>query len=128
MRQGSVRRGGRGASTVGMLFENPKGDARGRIDRLYRNEMSPSLSKQSTNRGSNPSLSPSPTHLLSQMSNQVVLVTGGSGLVGQALQHVLATEAVGSRYGKLEGEKWIFLSSKDGDLRLVSLPSFLFLG
>ncbi|CED82874.1 gdp-l-fucose synthetase [Phaffia rhodozyma] len=51
------------------------------------------------------------------MSKQIVLVTGGSGLVGQALQYVLANEPVGSRYGKLEGEEWIFLSSKDGDLR-----------
>ena len=37
---------------------------------------------------------------------QRVLVTGGSGLVGQALQKVVA-----------QAENWIFLSSKDGDLR-----------
>jgi len=46
-----------------------------------------------------------------------VLVTGGTGLVGKALQHVIDTEPVGSRFGKLEGEEWIFLGSKDGDLR-----------
>jgi len=46
-----------------------------------------------------------------------VLVTGGSGLVGQGLQWVLENEPVGSRYGKLPGEEWVFLSSKDGDLK-----------
>lgn len=39
----------------------------------------------------------------------VVLVTGGSGLVGQALKQVVEEEK--------RKEKWIFLSSKDGDLR-----------
>lgn len=48
----------------------------------------------------------------------VVLVTGGTGLVGRALQWAVENEPVGSRYGKQsEEEKWIFLSSKDGDLR-----------
>lgn len=40
-----------------------------------------------------------------------VLVTGGSGLVGKAIEHVVKNEG-----GKLEGEEWIFLSSKDADL------------
>lgn len=40
-----------------------------------------------------------------------VLVTGGSGLVGKAIEYVVHQEA-----GKLEGEEWIFLSSKDADL------------
>ncbi|XP_035504757.1 GDP-L-fucose synthase isoform X2 [Scophthalmus maximus] len=40
-----------------------------------------------------------------------VLVTGGSGLVGQAIQHVVKEER-----GAKEGEEWIFLSSKDADL------------
>jgi len=48
----------------------------------------------------------------------VVLVTGGTGLVGEALRWVVENEPVGSRFGKrTEDEKWIFLSSKDGDLR-----------
>lgn len=47
----------------------------------------------------------------------VVLVTGGTGLVGMALQHVIETEPVGSRFGKLPNETWIFASSADGDLR-----------
>jgi GDP-L-fucose synthase len=51
------------------------------------------------------------------MSKQVVLVTGGTGLVGSALRHTIETEPVGSRFGRLEGEEWIFLSSKDGDLK-----------
>ena len=41
------------------------------------------------------------------MDNRVILVTGGSGLVGKALQEI----ACGSN------SEWIFLNSKDGDLR-----------
>ncbi|XP_062422088.1 GDP-L-fucose synthase-like [Pungitius pungitius] len=40
-----------------------------------------------------------------------VLVTGGSGLVGKAIEHVVQQEG-----GKLDGEEWIFLSSKQADL------------
>jgi len=47
----------------------------------------------------------------------VVLVTGGTGLVGAALRHVIETEPVGSKYGKQPNETWIFASSADGDLR-----------
>ncbi len=39
-----------------------------------------------------------------------ILVTGGSGLVGQAIKAYTDSNA-------LEGETWIFLSSNDGDLR-----------
>ncbi|KAI0926499.1 GDP-L-fucose synthase [Taiwanofungus camphoratus] len=47
----------------------------------------------------------------------VILVTGGSGLVGKALQHVIETEPAGSRFGKRAGEQWIFVSSSEADLR-----------
>lgn len=40
-----------------------------------------------------------------------VLVTGGSGLVGKAIEHVVKNEG-----GRLEGEEWIFISSKDANL------------
>uniref|UniRef100_W5KQ11 GDP-L-fucose synthase n=1 Tax=Astyanax mexicanus TaxID=7994 RepID=W5KQ11_ASTMX len=40
-----------------------------------------------------------------------VLVTGGSGLVGKAIERVVKEEG-----GAREGEEWIFLSSKDADL------------
>jgi GDP-L-fucose synthase len=50
-------------------------------------------------------------------SGDVVLVTGGSGLVGKAIEHVINTEPEGSRFGKKPGETWIFASSKDGDLK-----------
>lgn len=40
-----------------------------------------------------------------------VLVTGGSGLVGKAIEHVVMKEG-----GKLEGEKWFFISSKEANL------------
>lgn len=46
-------------------------------------------------------------------SKVTVLVTGGTGLVGSALKKVFETEggALGAE------ENWVFLSSKDGDLR-----------
>jgi GDP-L-fucose synthase len=40
----------------------------------------------------------------------VILVTGGSGLVGQGIKAVVEREAV-------TGERWVYLTSKDGDLR-----------
>lgn len=40
-----------------------------------------------------------------------VLVTGGSGMVGKAIEHVVEDEGE-----KLEGEEWIFISSNDADL------------
>lgn len=45
---------------------------------------------------------------------EIILVTGGSGLVGKAIEYVINNDSV---YGKKEGETWIFLESKDGDLR-----------
>ena len=42
----------------------------------------------------------------------VILVTGGTGLVGKAIE-AIATQTP-SPY-----EKWVFLSSKDADLRYV---------
>lgn len=42
----------------------------------------------------------------------VVLVTGGSGLVGSAIRKHVEGSALP------EGEEWVFLSSKDGDLRV----------
>ncbi|GAA5846717.1 hypothetical protein JCM3766R1_002891 [Sporobolomyces carnicolor] len=48
----------------------------------------------------------------------VILVTGGTGLVGSAIEHTIKHEAVGSRFGKFDqDDEWVFLSSKDGDLR-----------
>ena len=38
------------------------------------------------------------------------MVTGGTGLVGQAVRMIAESEE------KRENEEWIFLSSKDGDL------------
>ncbi|KAH0578554.1 GDP-L-fucose synthase [Termitomyces sp. 'cryptogamus'] len=56
----------------------------------------------------------------------VVLVTGGTGLVGKAIQHIIETEPVGSRFGKREGETWVFASSKEGDLRDAEQTRLLF--
>jgi GDP-L-fucose synthase len=41
----------------------------------------------------------------------IIMVSGGSGLVGKAIQAYI--EEAGAR----EGEEWVYLSSKDGDLR-----------
>ncbi|KAK3510994.1 hypothetical protein QTP70_027846 [Hemibagrus guttatus] len=46
-----------------------------------------------------------------EMRKMRVLVTGGSGLVGTAIERVVKQEG-----GAREGEEWIFLSSKDADL------------
>lgn len=56
------------------------------------------------------------------MMPAVVLVTGGTGLVGKAIEYVIEHEPEGSRFGKLPGEKWIFASSRDADLRYYSRP------
>lgn len=42
---------------------------------------------------------------------QIVMVTGGSGLVGAAIKGYI------EETGALKGEEWVYLSSKDGDLR-----------
>ena len=47
------------------------------------------------------------------MAAQVVLVTGGTGLVGEALRSYIA----GAGAASAAGETWVFLGSKDGDLR-----------
>jgi GDP-L-fucose synthase len=41
---------------------------------------------------------------------KVIMVTGGTGLVGQAVRSIAEAEE------RQENEEWIFLSSKDGDL------------
>ena len=46
----------------------------------------------------------------------VILVTGGSGLVGKAIEWIIENET-DPKYAKRQGEKWIFLTSKEGDLR-----------
>lgn len=46
--------------------------------------------------------------------NSIILVTGGSGLVGQAIKTVIDEE---NKLGTSGNETWIFCGSKDGDLR-----------
>ncbi|XP_072535400.1 GDP-L-fucose synthase-like [Salminus brasiliensis] len=50
-----------------------------------------------------------------------VMVTGGSGLVGKAIEHVLKEEGTAR-----ENEEWIFLSSKDANLTDVGETTALF--
>lgn len=47
---------------------------------------------------------------------EVVLVTGGSGLVGKAIEWVIDNDKTG-KFARKGNEKWVFLTSKDGDLR-----------
>ncbi|EDM16033.1 tissue specific transplantation antigen P35B (predicted), isoform CRA_b [Rattus norvegicus] len=49
-----------------------------------------------------------------------ILVTGGSGLVGRAIQKVVADGA------GLPGEEWVFVSSKDADLTDAAQTQALF--
>lgn len=49
---------------------------------------------------------------------KIILVTGGSGLVGKAIQTVVETE-------KLASEEWIFVNSKDADLWFVTFKILL---
>ncbi|KAI0705540.1 epimerase-domain-containing protein [Earliella scabrosa] len=46
-----------------------------------------------------------------------VLVTGGTGLVGQGIKYVIDTEPANSHFGKHDGEEWFFVSSSEADLR-----------
>lgn len=41
---------------------------------------------------------------------KIIMVTGGTGMIGSAIKYISETE------GKLPGEEWIFVSSKDADL------------
>lgn len=57
--------------------------------------------------------------MLSEESNgslKRILVTGGSGLVGQAVKWIVDNET-DPRFGKKSDEQWIFLTSKECDLR-----------
>lgn len=44
-----------------------------------------------------------------------ILVTGGTGLVGSAIQWAIRN--VPGTFGKKQNEEWVFLSSADADLR-----------
>ena len=57
--------------------------------------------------------------MVEEPATRTILVTGGTGLVGKAIEYIISNEREGSRFGK-RGEKWIFASSKDGDLRYVA--------
>jgi len=54
-------------------------------------------------------------HSISIGMGRIVLVTGGSGLVGKAIETYIKQESAVSN--KYQDDKWIYLSSKDGDLR-----------
>lgn len=45
-----------------------------------------------------------------------IMVTGGTGLVGKGIQAVVERQ-------KVPNERWIYLSSKDGDLRCPRPPA-----
>lgn len=43
------------------------------------------------------------------MGDKVILVTGGSGLIGKAMENLVTKE-------KPENEKWVFVNSKEANL------------
>lgn len=47
---------------------------------------------------------------------QIILVTGGTGLVGKAIEWVVKNSTE-TRFKARSNEQWVFLGSKDGDLR-----------
>ena len=51
------------------------------------------------------------------MSKKVVLVTGGNGLVGRAIKEVDLNPNTEPAFRAADDETWVFVSSKDGDLR-----------
>jgi len=63
--------------------------------------------------------------VVSVKGNNLILVTGGSGLVGKAIQHIVSTDN-GEKFGKRANEEWVFLSSKDGDLTDFNQTKALF--
>lgn len=52
--------------------------------------------------------------------NKVILVTGGSGLVGSAIKNVVEQQG-----DTLPDEKWIFTNSNEADLRLCIVIKYL---
>jgi len=56
-------------------------------------------------------------------ATRIILVTGGTGLVGRAIQSVIEQE---QQEKKTHNETWIFLGSKDGDLRDATQVKALF--
>ena len=49
---------------------------------------------------------------------KTILVTGSTGVVGSGIQYIIETEE------SHPDEQWIFVSSKDADLRLVNSEPF----
>ena len=49
-----------------------------------------------------------------------VLVTGGTGLVGEGIRYVIENEPANSHFGKRDGEEWFFIGSSEADLRYVT--------
>jgi GDP-L-fucose synthase len=54
------------------------------------------------------------------MNSKIILVTGGNGLVGKGLQSIVSHQSLSMR------DQWFFLSSKDGDLRDLTICRKIF--
>lgn len=57
------------------------------------------------------------------MDKRVILVTGGTGLVGQGIQAVLTHPEIKAHHGT---DEFVFLGSKDGDLRDMTVCEAIF--
>ena len=51
--------------------------------------------------------------------NVTILVTGGTGLLGNGIKYSLEN-ANDERFAKRTNENWVFVSSKEADLRYVN--------
>ena len=57
--------------------------------------------------------------------SKVILVTGGNGLVGSAIKHVVNDPSTDPLFRAGPDEVWHFVSSKDADLRyVISVSAF----
>lgn len=61
---------------------------------------------------------------MTEEKQTTVLVTGGTGLVGSAIQW--AIHNISGTFGKEQNENWVFLSSKDADLRIYDETKSVF--
>ena len=60
---------------------------------------------------------------MASFDKKVILVTGGSGLVGKGVQEAIALPENAQH---ADSEEWIFLTSKDADLRNFEQTKALF--
>jgi UDP-glucose 4-epimerase len=69
--------------------------------------------------------SPESNNTAETPTHDVILVTGATGLVGKAIEHIVTTSQ-DPAFAKRKNETWVFVSSKDADLTWVDLDLLRF--